>query len=154
MLTHAIDQTSDAAALTELVLEVFRLNGALVAFGDELVAPLGLTSARWQVLGSLSLADGPLTVPEIAEAMGLTRQGAQRQVNLLLDDGLVRRRPNPGHRRSSFIELTRAGRSAYDGASRAWDRHARRLAELAGSRAVRTSTSTLRRLASNLEGEA
>ena len=42
--------------LTDLVLDVFRLNGALLASGDTLVKDLGLTSARWQVLGAIALS--------------------------------------------------------------------------------------------------
>ena len=43
-------------ALTGLVIEVFRLNGDLLAAGDALVGDLGLTSARWQVLGAIALS--------------------------------------------------------------------------------------------------
>ena len=43
-------------ALTDLVLAVFRLNGRLLTAGDRLVSDLGLTSARWQVLGAIALA--------------------------------------------------------------------------------------------------
>ena len=43
---------------TELVLDVFRLNGLLLAAGDHLTAGEGLTAARWQVLGSNRAPDG------------------------------------------------------------------------------------------------
>ena len=39
-------RTAEAIALTELILETFRLNGCLLAAGDRLTADLGLTSAR------------------------------------------------------------------------------------------------------------
>jgi hypothetical protein len=42
-----------ADATTELVLEIFRLNGELIAMGDALVGDIGLTSARWQVMGAI-----------------------------------------------------------------------------------------------------
>jgi hypothetical protein len=61
-----------------LALEVFRLNGILVAVGDTLVAPLGLTSARWQVMGAIAEAKGMLPVAGIARNMGLVRQSVQR----------------------------------------------------------------------------
>ena len=67
------------AAITDLVLEVFRLNGRLNASGDALVAKIGLTSARWQVLGAIALKAAPLPVVRIAEAMGLSRQSVQRR---------------------------------------------------------------------------
>jgi hypothetical protein len=44
--------------VSELALEIFRLNGELLADGDALVADLGLTSARWQVLGAVALSPG------------------------------------------------------------------------------------------------
>ena len=40
------------AIVTELIVETFRLNGRLLEAGDELVRPLGLTSARWHLLQS------------------------------------------------------------------------------------------------------
>jgi DNA-binding MarR family transcriptional regulator len=116
-------------ALTDLALAVFRANGALIARGDVLVASVGLTSARWQVLGALALASGTLTVPEIARSMGLTRQGIQKQVNLLIEDGLVSTRANPAHERSHFVELTAAGRAAYSRAEQRWTVEAARLSK-------------------------
>ncbi len=38
--------TPQGDALTALVLEIFRLNGALLVHGDRLVGDIGLTSAR------------------------------------------------------------------------------------------------------------
>jgi DNA-binding MarR family transcriptional regulator len=118
---------SRAAALSALSLAVFRSHGALLAGGDRLVEPLGLTSARWQVLGALMIAGCPLTVPGIAAAMGLTRQGVQKQVDRLEADGHVAVQPNPEHRRSPRIELTRAGRAAFVAADRRWGQLAARL---------------------------
>src|SRR5215210_6586367 len=63
------------AAITELILETFRLNGRLLAAGDALVRDLGLTSARWQVLGAVAMSPVPLPVSHIARNMGLSRQG-------------------------------------------------------------------------------
>ena len=63
-----------------LILEVFRLNGRLLAAGDELVAPLGLTSARWQVLGAIALSTVNQPVAHLAHALGLQRQGDPLQV--------------------------------------------------------------------------
>jgi DNA-binding MarR family transcriptional regulator len=120
-------------ALTQLALAVFRANGALLARGDVLVEGAGLTSARWQVLGALALAGRKLTVPEIARSMGLTRQGIQKQVNLLIGDGLVSTRANPTHQRSQLVGLTVAGRAAYSRAEQRWAiEAARRQRPLAG----------------------
>jgi DNA-binding MarR family transcriptional regulator len=98
-----------ADAFTDLVLEVFRLNGRLLAAGDRLAAPVGLTSARWQVLGAI---DGqPLSVAGIARAMGLTRQSVQRLADLLAAEGSVAFIPNPQHKRAKLVGLTPTGRA-------------------------------------------
>jgi DNA-binding MarR family transcriptional regulator len=69
------------AALTELILETFRLNGRLIAAGDSLVRDLGLTRALWQILGAIALSPVPLPVALIASNRGLTRQSVQKLVN-------------------------------------------------------------------------
>src|ERR1700727_4094070 len=88
-------------AITDLVLETFRLNGRLLASGDVLVADLGLTSARWQVLGAIALSPVPLSVAQIARNMGLTRQAVQRLVNEMDAAEMVQFRPNPHHHRDN-----------------------------------------------------
>ncbi len=112
----AIKQKIKAAALTEIMLAVFRVNGRLLEKGDRLVAPLGLTSARWQVLGAVALAGKPMTAPQIAEAMGITRQGAQKQLNKLEEDGFFELLPNPRHERSLLYALTAQGNRTMDAA--------------------------------------
>jgi DNA-binding MarR family transcriptional regulator len=100
---------SKAAILTDIMLTVFRVNGRLLEKGDQLVEPLNLTSARWQVLGAVALAGKPLSAPQIAEAMGVTRQGAQKQLNKLEDEGLCKQLLNPHHQRSPLYVATELG---------------------------------------------
>ena len=100
-------------AVTDLVLEVFRLNGELIAMGDAMVAEIGLTSARWQVLGAIALSNTPLPIAQIARNMGLTRQAVQRVANELEAEGFVRFAPNPHHQRAKYVLLTRKGEAAY-----------------------------------------
>ena len=100
---------SKAAILTDIMLTVFRVNGRLLEKGDQLVEPLKLTSARWQVLGAVALAGKPLSAPQIAEAMGITRQGAQKQLNKLEDEGLCKQLLNPRHQRSPLYVSTELG---------------------------------------------
>ncbi|MBO9589650.1 MAG: MarR family transcriptional regulator [Devosia sp.] len=101
-------------ALSALFLDIFRANALLVASGDELVAPLGLTSARWQVLGTVAMAPTPQPVAHIARDMGLARQSVQRLVNELAEAGLVDLRDNPHHKRAKLICLSEAGRHSFD----------------------------------------
>jgi DNA-binding MarR family transcriptional regulator len=100
-------------AATQVILSTFRTNGLLLAAGDELSADEGLTSARWQVLGAIALAERPLTVPQIARRMGLTRQSVHASVGRLVADGLVEWGPNADHRRSRLVHLTERGRARY-----------------------------------------
>ncbi len=110
--------TPAGRALTGLILAIFRLNGRLLVSGDRLVADLGLSSARWQVLGAIALAETPQSVARLARNMGLNRQGVQRIVNEMRDEGLLELRPNPHHRRAHLVVLTRRGKDAHDAADR------------------------------------
>ena len=46
-------RTPAGTALTDLILDLFRVNSLILTAGDRLVAPLGLTSARWQIVGAI-----------------------------------------------------------------------------------------------------
>ena len=110
------DQARLHRTVTGLILEVFRLNGDLLAAGDALVGDLGLTSARWQVLGAIALSPVPLPVAHLARNMGLTRQAVQRLVDEMRGDGLVSLTANPHHRRAMLVVMTAEGRAAYQAA--------------------------------------
>ena len=118
-----LTQARDAAALTDVILLIFKLNGQLLAAGDRLVVHLRLTSARWQLLGAVALSRSPSTAPQLAAVMGVTRQGAQKQLDLLLEAALVTALPNPGHARSPLYVLTRKGTAVFaatERVQRAW----------------------------------
>ena len=106
-------RTSEGETATEVILSAFRVNGLLLAAGDLLSAEHGLTSARWQVLGAIAYAQRPLTVPQIARRMGLTRQSVHTTVNRLLADGMVELAPNQDHQRSQLVRLTEPGQAIY-----------------------------------------
>jgi DNA-binding MarR family transcriptional regulator len=95
---------------SEVLVEVFRVNGLLLAAGDELARPAGLTSARWQVLGVVD--HEPATVATVARTMGLTRQSVQQTADALARDGLIDFVRNPAHRRAKLMRLTTLGRTA------------------------------------------
>ena len=105
--------TPEGQAATDVVLALFRANGLVLAAGHRLAEQEGLTAARWQVLGAVALAGRPLTVPQIARRMGLTRQAVQATVNQLHRDTLIETSDNPDHRRSPLINLTERGRQKY-----------------------------------------
>jgi DNA-binding MarR family transcriptional regulator len=144
-------RTAEGEAATEVVLETFRVSGLLLAAGNRLAAAEGLTAARWQVLGAVALAGRPLTVPQIARRMGLTRQAVQASVNRLLAEALAEARGNVDHRRSPLIWLTEAGRRKYAAVDR---RQARWVSELSAGLAVTelaTAARVLREIGDRLE---
>lgn len=140
-----------AEAVTALILEVFRLNGRLLATGDRLVARLDLTSARWQVLGAIALSPAPEPVARLARIMGLNRQGVQRIVNELAEEGMVAFRDNPHHRRARLVVLTPKGRAAYEAAGRLQQPWAQALAQGIEAEDLVAATRLLERVRSRLE---
>lgn len=133
------------------MLETFRLNGRLLAAGDRLVAPIGLTSARWQVIGAVALAGQALPVAHIARNMGLARQSVQRIANELEAEGLISFADNPHHRRARLVGLTARGRKVYDAAilrNTAWSDD---LARGLKSQAIKPALRLLREIRKRLE---
>lgn len=139
-------QSGKAQTLTDIILSVFRVNGRLLEAGDALVKPLRLTSARWQVIGAVALAGKPLTVPQIALAMGVTRQGVQKQANVLIGQGLMELTPNPGHKRSPLLSLTPEGTEVYHKVDALYSDWAERLAGDLSAEDMRTTLRTLENL--------
>ena len=109
-------RTSGGDALTGLMLDLFRLNSRLLIAGDRLVAPLGLTSARWQILGAIIAAGRPQPVAWLARDLGANRQNVQRIINDLQQEGLVAFEVNPHHRRAQLVVLTETGQRTFDAA--------------------------------------
>ena len=106
--------SQSGSTLTDLILTIFQLNGRLVDAGDQLVQPLGLTGARWQVIGAIALADTPQPVSNLARNMGLSRQAVQRLVNELALEDFVSFQPNPHHQKAKLVILTDKGKQSYE----------------------------------------
>lgn len=145
------DHTRLRRSLTDLIIGVFRLNGALLVSGDALVGDLGLTSARWQVLGAIALSPVPVPVARLARNMGLTRQAVQRSVDEMRHDGLVRLDPNPHHRRAMLVTMTELGSSAYRAASERQERWADVLAAGLSPEDIEAASLLMRELQRRLE---
>jgi DNA-binding MarR family transcriptional regulator len=111
-------RTPAGDALTGVILDLFRLNSLLVTAGDRLVARLGLTSARWQVLGAVAATERPEPVAWLARNMGANRQNVQRIINDLHKQGFVEFEANPHHRRAQLVVLTDRGKRTFGDAMR------------------------------------
>ena len=144
-----LSDDSPEAAFTRLVLLVFRLNGLLLDAGDRLAAPVGQTSARWQVMGVID--HEPLTVSAVARVMGLRRQSVQRTVDLLAADGVAEYVDNAADRRARLLTLTPAGRRALRAIERAKRAWAEELGEAAGLEPLLEAEEALKRVIAQLE---
>lgn len=105
--------TKKGEIYTEIVLEVFKLGGLLINEGDQLTKEFGITSARWKVLGAIALAGSPLTVPQIARTMGLSRQAVQRLVDVMHSEEFLELLPNPDHKKAKLVSLSDKGLDIY-----------------------------------------
>lgn len=106
--------------VTEFIHVVSGLNSGLIRSGDLLMQDFGLTNARWRVMQSIR-RHGVQTVARMARSIGLRRQGVQRIVNELEQEGFVRLIDNPDHKRARLVQPTAAGSAALDAVSRRYD---------------------------------
>ena len=97
----------------DLVLSILRLNGLLIAEGDAMTEKLGLTHARWKVIGAIALSANGLTVPGIAKVLGQSRQAVQRITDVMMEDGILEYQINPKHKRSVLVTLSEQGKEIY-----------------------------------------
>jgi DNA-binding MarR family transcriptional regulator len=146
-----IKRTPAGEALTNLVLDFFRLNSRMLASGDRLVAELGLTSARWQVLGAIAAAEQPQPVSWIARDLSVNRQNVQRIVNDLEGEGLVSFEVNPHHRRAQLVVMTDKGRQAFEAAMGLQAEWVNRLADGVTAKEIEAMHNVVMRLRKNLD---
>lgn len=105
--------------------------------------------SEYDVLYTLSKADGPVRMGELGCSVLLSQPGLSRLVDRLVRRGLVERCPDPADGRSVLVQLSEAGRSVQRQVGR---RHATQVAE---AMAVLDTEELLhlRTLATKLSGE-
>ncbi len=141
---------SDAqAVLSDLALTTFRLNGQVLALAEDLARPVGLTAARWQVLGAVLTE--PLSVAAIAREMGMARQSVQRIADILADAGMVEYRDNPSHRRAKLVAPTSEGLAAVHRIDPAHARAAAALVDVLGADRAAEAVHALHDISTALE---
>lgn len=143
--------TPEASALTRFFLDVFRFHNALMAAGERLTKPVGLTAARWQVLSTIARSSRPESVANIARLMGLTRQAVQRLANEMVASGHLRFEPNPNHKRAALLVLTCSGRKMFEEITSRQVMWANALAEGQSEEDIRKANAAILRLTQQLE---
>ena len=151
-MLRSTKRTPVGNAMTDLILDLFRLNNLLLTGGDRLVSELGLTSARWEILGAIAYAERPQPVAWLARDMGANRQNVQRIINDLHKASLVALEPNPHHRRAQLVVLTDKGKEAFDTAMRLQAPWVNRLSEGLSVKDVKTTHRVMLALRKKLDG--
>lgn len=140
-------------AYRELMADVFELAGRSRRTSDGIARRLGQSAARWHVLSVVT--DEAMTVPRIAERLGVTRQSVQRVVDELVADALVALAENPGHRRSSLVQVTGRGKAVAEELFTSSAPARARMLERAGVslEELRQARTTLRRLLEHFDDD-
>jgi len=146
-------QTTGSEALDHLSVETFRVTARLNQLADQLARNTGLTSARWQVLGTLHNTGTPLTVAEIARRMGLQRQSVQRTADGLAAQGHVEFAENPRHRRAKLVQITEQGYAVLNAVREDRDQWADHVTHGINTEALIRATATLAQLRAVLDSQ-
>ena len=112
----------------------------------------GLTVRQRAVLEIL-LAQGPLSVPDLARALHIQRQYVQVMVNETQAEGLTDNAENPRHRRSRLITLTPHGESRITAIRDAEMTRVTRMAEGFEAGELAVATSVAERLLAAMQAE-
>jgi DNA-binding MarR family transcriptional regulator len=95
-----------AGRLGELFL---RVSKRMRAMQIERFAPFGLTPAQVRVLSLIARSQTPPRMTELADQLGVVPRAVTPLVDALERADLVRRRVDPGNRRSTLLDLTEHG---------------------------------------------
>jgi DNA-binding MarR family transcriptional regulator len=144
-------ESQKGPVFTAIVLEAFKLGGLLVSEGDQMGSEYGISSARWKILGALSLAGEPQTVPQIARSMGLTRQAVQRLVDAMHENELLLFNENPDHKRAKLISLSKFGKAVFSKMDEKQSRWAMKYSVGITKAELETTLSVLKRISGSID---
>ncbi|WP_454850262.1 MarR family winged helix-turn-helix transcriptional regulator [Rhizobium binxianense] len=111
-----------------------RIGERLQADTQQIIEELGvpIQSAQYPFLAAVDRA-GPLTIGELAQAVGITQPGATRTVSQLLELGYVDMQASVEDQRRRLVSLTAKGQDLVDYSKRSvWPRIEQAVAELCG----------------------
>ncbi len=111
-----------------------RIGERLQADTQQVIDELGvaLQSAQYPFLAAIDRA-GPLTIGELAQAVGITQPGATRTISQLLELGYVDMRASAEDQRRRLVSLTPKGQDLIDYSKKSvWPRIEQAVRELCG----------------------
>jgi DNA-binding MarR family transcriptional regulator len=99
-----------------IVDRICSLHKRLLRLSDETMAEFGLNDGEWKVLKHLRKAGPPYrrSAGQLARRIELSSGAMTNRLDRMEEAGLIRRLPDPDDRRGVQVELTDAGRRAWD----------------------------------------
>ena len=87
-----------------------RVHQMMTRRADQILAPLDLTFARYELLVRLYFRDGSLPLNQLGKQLQIHQTSITSLVDRLEKQGLIKRTPHPTDRRSTIAQMTPAGR--------------------------------------------
>ncbi|MEY2469765.1 MAG: hypothetical protein QOF21_2463, partial [Actinomycetota bacterium] len=104
---------TDAASGMAAVVSVMRAEQIFLSEATDILRPLGLTFARYQVLGMLRWL-GPITLGRLGDRLWITAATVTNAIDRLETAGLCTRAAHPDDARATLAEITPKGRKVFD----------------------------------------
>jgi DNA-binding MarR family transcriptional regulator len=100
----------DAAAGCAAVTSLMRVHQVLTKRADQILAPIDLTFARYELLVRLYFSGESLPLSQLGRQLQIHQTSITSLVDKLEERGLIKRTPHPTDRRSTIARMTPAGR--------------------------------------------
>jgi DNA-binding MarR family transcriptional regulator len=101
----------DCAAGCTAVTSLMRVHQMMTRRADQILAPIDLTFARYELLVRLYFREGSLPLSQLGKALQIHQTSITSLVDRLEKQGLIKRTPHPTDRRSTMAQMTPAGRA-------------------------------------------
>ena len=101
----------DCAAGCTAVTSLMRVHQMMTRRADQILAPIDLTFARYELLVRLYFHDGSLPLSQLGKALQIHQTSITSLVDRLEKQGLIERTPHPTDRRSTLARMTPSGRA-------------------------------------------
>ena len=100
----------DSALGCTAVTSLMRVHQVLTRRADQILAPIDLTFARYELLVRLYFRGEPLPLNQLGKVLQIHQTSITSLVDRLEKQGLIERVPHPTDRRSTLARITPAGR--------------------------------------------
>ena len=101
----------ECAAGVTAVTSLMRVHQVLTRQADQILAPIDLTFARYELLVRLYFHAGSLPLSRLGKELQIHQTSITSLVDRLEKQGLIKRTPHPTDRRSTIAQMTSAGRA-------------------------------------------